>query len=145
MIHRFANQSGRLFCLRKDTLVIPEKIHGNLPRDILYRRHYYKGISIDWDHEWLKPREDAFAQLYPRLADNDAEQHHLDAADARIFVQWLVALQSRSEFMAEAVAAMNSANYIQKQCGVIIEDNELANLLMVEYAEELESVYNSSG
>ena len=145
MIRRFANSDGRLFCLKKVNLEIPDRVHGNLPRKILYRRHYYEGGVSDLDEEWIKPREDAFANLYPTLADEKAEPKKLNSEEGRVFIEWVTSLQYRSELVREAVDATNSTAYMKQRTGVTIGANDLANIERRMLAEESESLYNSPG
>lgn len=145
MIRRFANADGMLFCLKKENLQIPDRIHGNTPRDILYRRHYYEGEHIDWDRDWLRPIEDAFAELYPKLADDEAKPRKLNSEEAKVFFQWTASLQCRTELLREAVDAMNSTEYIKHCSGVNITASDLANLQRQMLAEEHESLYTSPG
>lgn len=145
MIRRFANSDGRLFCLKKVNLEIPDRVHGNLPRKILYRRHYYEGGVSDLDEEWIKPREEAFANLYPTLADEKAEPKNLSSEEGRVFVEWVTSLQCRSELLRDAVDATNSTEYIKQCGGLTIDANDLANKERRMFAEEYESLYNSPG
>lgn len=145
MIRRFTNKDGLLFCLKKENLEIPDRVHGNLPRDILYRRHYYKGREIDFDEEWIKPREDSFAKLYPKIADDEAKPIQLNSEESKIFIEWIVSLQCRSELYLEFIEARNIIKNFKQRYGVSIPATDMANLQRHLISKDYESLYTSAG
>ncbi|QYK47108.1 MAG: DUF4238 domain-containing protein [Phycisphaeraceae bacterium] len=116
LIRRFANEHGRLYCLRKDTLEITNRDHGNLPHDILKRKHYYKGLSRDADDIWLKPIETAFGKAYRTYADMDATSLNKEISrDSTLLRDWALSLYCRTEQVpAITIASLDTMEDIDR-------------------------------
>jgi len=50
-----------VYCYDKKQRKIPDRVHGNQPKDILFRRNYYTDALGNIDADVYKPIEDAFA------------------------------------------------------------------------------------
>jgi len=96
LIRQFTNHQGRVFCLDKQKRSIPERDHGNLPRDILFRRGYYFDNLGNLDDELYKPIENAFAPHLLNLVAN--VQQALATADCGdALLDWMAAQLSRTQ------------------------------------------------
>lgn len=61
LIRQFRNERERVFCFDKRERRIPDRVHGNHPRNILYKRGYYTDQLGNLDDALYKPIEDRFA------------------------------------------------------------------------------------
>jgi hypothetical protein len=103
MIRRFAGDDGKLAELYKPTLTLATRRKS--PKGILCSKDYYSDQVASFDDETLKPIEQAFARVYPALADG-ASVKSLSGQEGAALVEWIAAMLVRTQGFAICAAAV---------------------------------------
>ena len=107
LIRQFAKPDGLVFCFDKKKGSVPDRIHGNHPRRILYRRGYYVDDLGDLDDVLYKPIEARFGpHLLNLIADATSAVAQPDARAA--MDEWVAAQVTRSQQLEHLVRAYRS-------------------------------------
>lgn len=145
MIRRFANADGRLFCLNKATLCIPDRAIGNDPRTILYKPNYYRDEFGDLDRNWIQPIEAAFADCYQSLIAASAEDRDLNPTEQAAVIQWIACLQCRTELFPESMDTLKASEHMRRRSRVDWSTAAIANRQRRGFAQDYERLYTSTG
>jgi len=145
MIRRFANADGRLFCLNKTTLCIPDRTIGNDPRTILYKPNYYRDEAGDLDGTWIQPIEAAFADSYHSLVAASAGDRDLNPTERAAVIQWIACLQCRTELFQESMDTLKASEHMRRRSGAEMSTAAIANRLRRDFAQDYERLYTSTG
>lgn len=97
-IRAFMDDRDRLFCLDKTTLRVRDRIHGNLPADILNEAHYYTTDTDDFDGEVVRPLEEKLAPICNRYVTDPDQPLAFD--DIVVLVDWCALALTRSLYFA---------------------------------------------
>jgi len=97
LIRRFTNEQGRVFCFDKKTRRVPDRIHGNKPRDVLHKPKYYLDQLGDLDAEFYKPIEDEFGPHLSALLE-DVHQALSRPGLTSVLNAWVASQASRTQF-----------------------------------------------
>jgi len=102
LIRQFANPDGRVFCFDKRTGTVPDRLWGNQPKDILYKRGYYTDDLGDLDAALYKPIEERFApHMLKLVADARSAVAQPEARPA--MDEWVAAQVTRSQQLEQLV------------------------------------------
>jgi hypothetical protein len=137
MIRRFAGDDGMLVGLQKAPLRVERKRRS--PRSILYIRDYYVG-NADFDSAWLKPIEDRFATLYPRLVGNSNPPEHVAGDDAESFLDWCLSQLCRTSLIDAQIRAVAALDTEVVQAVFEAGGKDLLNLLRLRFFQEMKNL-----
>ena len=109
MINRFSGDDGKLTELIKPGLVFGSRRRS--PKGILFGEEFYRDHQADFDEELLTPIEQAFALIYPSLAE-DAHPQITCGKKGAALIDWIASMLVRTRacaLMAQAVVQKDSA------------------------------------
>ena len=95
LIRQFMNADGRVFCFDKKHRSIPEREHGNAPKDILHRAQFYTDSLGNLDNELYKRIEREFSPHLVRLL-KAPEIAATSAGFGKATIEWIAAQATRT-------------------------------------------------
>src|SRR5262245_40267025 len=104
LIRKFTKLDGLVFCFDKTKGLVPDRVHGNHPRDILHKRGYYVDDIGNLDDALYKPIEDRFAPHLLRLVE-DAPRAVAQPNARPAMDEWVAAQVTRSQQLENLVRA----------------------------------------
>lgn len=98
LIRQFLNERGRAFCFDKRERRIPDRIHGNQPRDILHQKGYYTDTLGSLDDELYRHIENEFAPHLLAMV-RDIRSAILRPGVTAALQDWVAAQLSRTQLI----------------------------------------------
>ncbi len=95
---QFLGGRDRLFCLDKKTLRVADRVHGNVPADILKGPYYYTNEIEDFDKDIVQPLENALGPVIRKFVADPETPAPLE--EQRLLVDWCALALTRNLYFA---------------------------------------------
>lgn len=129
-IRQFCNDDGRVFCLDKRKLVIPDRAIGNMPKDILHGSSLYTDHFGNLDEELYKPIENTFAPHLVRLI-HDPTTSSQQPGFRLALLDWIAAQYSKTALLSHITSEI-----LKKHHSDVLTDTE--GLLVLQNTQRLD-------